>query len=65
MIKTTTPPMTAFDIYQQQRRDHWDAVAAEFSQITGGRAYQRRLAEVLSFAHPHRKPGAGNRLRGG
>lgn len=52
MIKTTTPPMTAFDIYQQQRRDHWDAVAAEFSQITGGRAYQRRLAEVYRSLIP-------------
>ena len=57
MIETTTPPMTAFDIYQQQRRDHWDAVAADFNQITGGRAYQQRLMEVYRSLIP-----AGSRV---
>jgi ubiquinone/menaquinone biosynthesis C-methylase UbiE len=55
MIETTTP--TAFDIYQQQRREHWDAVATEFNQITGGRAYQNRLMDVYRSLIP-----AGSRV---
>jgi ubiquinone/menaquinone biosynthesis C-methylase UbiE len=57
MIETSTQPMTAFEVYQQQRRDHWDAVAAEFTQITGGQAYQQRLAEVYRSLIP-----AGSRV---
>lgn len=45
-----------FQIYQQQRRQHWDSVATLDLRFDLGRYYHQRLAEIYRFLiPPHQK----------
>lgn len=43
---------SSFAAYTEQRQSHWDQIARQITQYTGGHSYHKRLAQVFGFLIP-------------